>query len=46
VLAINGLPIGATTISAAVAGLATSATSPARFQYIADRFFGYGIPGC
>ena len=42
VLAITGLPIGATTISAAVAGLATSATSPGTFQYIADRFFGYG----
>lgn len=41
-LAINGLPIGATTISAAVAGLPASASSPGTFQYVADRFFGYG----
>lgn len=41
-LAISGLPIGSTTISAAVAGLPTSSSSPGTFQYIADRFFGYG----
>jgi hypothetical protein len=42
VLAINGLPIGATTIGASATGVAASAVSPGTFQYIADRFFGFG----
>ena len=42
VLAINGLPVGATTIGASAQGVQTSAITPGTFQYIADRFFGFG----
>ena len=42
VLAIAGLPVGATTIGATAAGVPATAISPATFQYVADRFFGLG----
>jgi hypothetical protein len=41
-LAISGLPIGATTIGATATGIPATAISAGTFQYIADRFFGFG----
>lgn len=42
VLNVNGLPIGATQISASADGVPASATTAGTFQYIADRFAGFG----
>jgi len=43
VLAISGLPAGATTIGASASGVPAAAITSGTFQYIADRFPGYGI---
>jgi len=42
VLNISGLPVGATKIGASATGVAASAITSGTFQYIADRFFGFG----
>ena len=41
VLAVNGLPPGATQIGASASGVPVAAVKPGTFQYIADRFYGY-----
>ncbi len=43
VLAVSGLPVGATQIGASASGVTASNTSAGTFQYIADRFAGYGL---
>ncbi len=43
VLAVSGLPIGATQIGASASGVAPANVSAGTFQYIADRFAGYGL---
>jgi len=42
VLAVSGLPLGATTIGASATGVPASAITAGTFQYIGDRFFGFG----
>ena len=44
VLAVSGLPVGATSIGASATGVASSAVTSGTFQYIADRFFGFNHP--
>lgn len=43
VLAISGLPAGATQIGASASGVTAANISSGIFQYIADRFAGYGL---
>jgi hypothetical protein len=42
VLNVAGLPVGETQISASATGVAPTATTAGTFQYIADRFWGFG----
>jgi len=42
VLALPGLPVGATTIGASATGVPPANVTPGTFQYIADRFAGFG----
>ncbi len=44
ILAIGGLPVGATQIGASAPGVPPSAVTAGTFQYIADRFYGYAQP--
>jgi len=42
VLNVAGLPVGATQIGAGATGVSTAAVTPGTFQYVADRFWGFG----